>query len=271
MLNILPLLRCPVSHESLLANNLGLVSEVSGCSFPVIRGRPVFLPPEVRENLVIKEDHVSNTLSKDITAKINDTAGLVLNLSAGGTPVKSDNTIEVEYSIFRHTDIVADAHNLPFKDSVFSGIVCMNAFEHYRKPHLVAKELYRILKPNGWLLVHTAFIQPVHEAPYHFFNCTKYGLGEWFHDFQDVTIDVSANFNPIYALSWLLSELDLSCNAFGGAEASEAFQKLSVAEIISFWRDSPSRDNVKWDLLKNLPQAAQEMLAAGYQLTATKR
>jgi SAM-dependent methyltransferase len=269
--DILPLLRCPASHEALLVKDELLIGQESGFSYPIIHGCPIFLPAEARQGLIIKEDHISNILPEEVTRRMIETAGLVLNLSAGGTSIKPGNSIEVEYSIFHNTDVVADAHNLPFRDSVFSGIVCMNAFEHYRQPHVVANELHRVLKPNGWILIHTAFIQPIHEAPYHFFNCTKYGLAEWFQDFQDVAIEVSANFHPLYGLSWLLSDLDLYCYTHCGHEASAEFQKLSLGEVINFWRDSATREDEKWSFLKQLPQLAQENLAAGYQLTAIKR
>ena len=56
---------------------------------------------------------------------IEQTDGLVLNLSAGGTAKCYSNVVELEYTIFRHTDAVGDVHNLPFQDEVFEGVVCL--------------------------------------------------------------------------------------------------------------------------------------------------
>jgi hypothetical protein len=61
----------------------------------------------------------------------------------------------------------------------------------------------RVLKPGGHVFIHTAFLPPLHEPPWHFFNCTKFGLQQW--SFEIVSLQVSENFNPIYALAWRLT------------------------------------------------------------------
>ena len=152
---------------------------------------------------------------------IRGTDGLVLNLSAGGSRHRFENVVEVEYAIFRHTDIVADAHELPFDDESFGSIVVMNAFEHYREPHKVTAELYRILKPEGKVLIHTAFLQPQHERPWHFFNCTRYGLAEWFKSFKTETLHVSENFCPNHSIAWLASEAEAALRS----DVSAAFSR----------------------------------------------
>lgn len=40
-----------------------------------------------------------------------------------------------------------------FKDNTFDKIFCISTIEHDTQPFLIAKELYRILKPNGTLIV----------------------------------------------------------------------------------------------------------------------
>ena len=49
----------------------------------------------------------------------------------------------------RATDVVVDAHRLPFADGTFDLVVAMNAFEHYRDPTL-ARQIRRVLAPAGW-------------------------------------------------------------------------------------------------------------------------
>src|ERR1700735_3283217 len=54
----------------------------------------------------------------------------------------------------------------------------------------------------------TAFLQPLHEKPWHFFNCTRYGLAEWFKAFETEQLHVSKNFCPNHTVSWIASELE---------------------------------------------------------------
>jgi len=48
--------------------------------------------------------------------------------------------------------IQADARSLPFKDSTFNGIYCMDVLEHIQDDVKVISEIYRVLKPAGQFL-----------------------------------------------------------------------------------------------------------------------
>ena len=127
--------------------------------------------------------------------------GWILNVGAGGTLVKLENCVEAEYSIFRNTDVVTDAHHLPFADAAFDAVVSFNTFEHLYDPNAAAAEISRVLKPGGRLIVHTAFLQPVHEPPHHYYNVTEYGLRKWFEAFDISSVSVSENFQPAHVLA----------------------------------------------------------------------
>jgi len=100
---------------------------------------------------------------------------------------------------------VRDVQNLLFQDEVFEGVVCLNAFEHYREPDRAMQEIRRVLKPGGRFFMHTAFLQPFHKAPHRYYNCTEFGLRHWLRDFNMDCIRVSPNLNLVYALSSLAS------------------------------------------------------------------
>jgi len=128
-------LMCPIWGEDLVydAASSALVSVHSGQMWPVIDGRPIFTSAgrDVSRN---PPDHLSHPLPPDALELIRNISGLVLNLSAGGTRDRFSNVIEAEYTIFRHTDVVADAHQLPFRDESFEAVISLNTFEHYRDP-----------------------------------------------------------------------------------------------------------------------------------------
>jgi SAM-dependent methyltransferase len=232
-------------------------------------GRPA-MSPDLPSPEIKPPDHISNEVPDEALAIIRETKGLVLNLSAGGSKEKFDHVIEVEYAIFRHTDVVADAHNLPFDDESFEAIIVMNAFEHYREPRAVAAELHRILKPGGRIHIRTAFLQPLHEKPWHFYNCTRYGMAEWFKAFETEQFHVSKNFCPNHSLAWIASESEAALRTDVSAAAAEAFSSSSIGSLVEIWRDPSKRNTRLWTDFERISQDKQEITAAGFELIARR-
>ncbi len=268
---ILPYLRCPVTGQKLAydATRTHLVSIDGWRTWPIIEGRPV-LAPDLDAPAVLPESHISNDLPDEALDLIRNTKGWVLNLSAGGSREKFAHVIEVEYAVFRHTDLIGDAHVLPFDDGLFDAIVVMNAFEHYRDPHKVAAEMLRVLKPGGRLLLRTAFLQPLHEPPWHFYNCTRFGLAEWMKGFETEQLHVSENFNPNHTLAWIASESESSLRRDVSEEAADAFRAATLGELVDIWRDPSKRDARLWTDFQKLPQPAQDVIAAGFEFRGSK-
>jgi GT2 family glycosyltransferase/glycosyltransferase involved in cell wall biosynthesis/SAM-dependent methyltransferase len=268
---LLAILRCPVTKQKLAydESRSSLVSLDGMQKWPIKAGRAVLAPtlpnPEIRPI-----DHFSNDLPDRALEIIRAAGGLVLNLSAGGSREKFDHVVEVEFAIFRHTDVAADAHNLPFDDDTFEAVIVMNAFEHYREPQVVADEIRRVLKPGGRVHVHTAFLQPLHEHPQHFYNCTRYGLAEWFRDFETAKLHVSDNFCPNYSISWLASELEAALRRDVSGEAADAFRACTVATFVDLWREPGIRNIPIWTNFQKLSQESQEITAAGFEFIGRK-
>ena len=215
-------------------------------------------------------EHLSNDLAPKARDLVTSMTGLVLNLSAGGSREWFPNVVEVEAGIFRNTDVLADAHNLPFKDESFSLCIAMNAFEHYHTPETAAAEIFRVLKPGATVFIHTAFIQPLHEAPYHFFNATPFGVSRWFREFSDISMATPVNFNPVFALSWIVSELEMGLRAEAKSESADLLRELRLSDLMTFWREPSSRSGAVWDAFMNASEKLQGRLAAGVEMTARK-
>lgn len=266
---LLPLLACPRCRGTLDFRGHELSCRACQGDYRIQDGRPVFLP-DATPVRVMPVDHISNQPPPEVLDWLTWLDGQALNLGAGGTEVKLENCIELEYALFRNTDVVADAHHLPFGDAVFDAVVTFNTFEHLADPERAAREIYRVLKPGGRLVLHTAFLQPVHEAPHHFYNTTEYGLRRWFEVFTISRVFVSENFNPAYVLAWLSSEI---LRAVEGTLGREAARKLADSPLQfwrSTWEDPRLQDHALWDILRRLPEEVQRRFAAGFQLEATK-
>ena len=264
---ILPLLRCPETGQRLEldADGTWLRTPDGARSWPIVAGRPNLFPG-MAEPRIVTEAHLSNPLPERALSLIRDAGGPVLNLSAGGTVEKLPNVVEAEAAIFRNTNVVTDAHHLPFQDGAFSAVVVLNAFEHYRDPVRVAAEIFRVLKPGGRVLVHTAFLQPLHEAPYHFYNCTRYGLEAWFAAFETEQLHVSDNFSPGHTLAWLAHEARTALRRDVSAAAGTGFGQSTFGEFADLWTD-PKKFATSERIadLHRLPQGAQEAIAAGFE------
>jgi SAM-dependent methyltransferase len=266
---LLPLLQCPLSKKLLQQREHALVSDNGICSYPLRNGVPIFIanPDSVR---IYPSNHASNPLSEDASSFIKSARGRVLNLSAGGSNVKEPNVVELEYGLFRNTDVVGDAHSLPFRDGVFSACVCMNAFEHYRCPRTVLAEVHRVLEPGGRLFLHTAGLQPLHESPFHFYNVTRYGLEEWLKNFEILELGVSSNFNPVYALAWIASEIEKGVAQYQSSELND-FLNISIRDLVTFWKLPITRGAPIYEIFHRLDHSTQEACAAGWQAIAIKK
>jgi ubiquinone/menaquinone biosynthesis C-methylase UbiE len=49
--------------------------------------------------------------------------------------------------------ICADAHKLPFKTEYFDGVICFSCFPHFEDKPAVLREINRIIKPGGCLVI----------------------------------------------------------------------------------------------------------------------
>jgi SAM-dependent methyltransferase len=62
--------------------------------------------------------------------------------------------------------IAAMGEHLPFRDSSFDVVISLQLLEHVEHPAAVVREVYRILKPGGWLYLTCANYLSFHEGHY---------------------------------------------------------------------------------------------------------
>jgi len=66
-------------------------------------------------------------------------------------------------------DVLADAHRLPFADASFDLVISTAVLEHCYFPHLVMREIRRVLRPGGSALMGASFWEKWHgESFFHF-------------------------------------------------------------------------------------------------------
>lgn len=260
------ILACPHCSSSLQLG-VGTV-QCTKCSseFRVNEGVPIFIDGKVE----IAREHTSNPIGAEFEQILRQGSDFVLNIGAGGTAERHPNCIEFEHKIFRHTDVVGDAHHLPFRDSVFDRVFAFNVFEHLADPKVAAREVYRVLKPGGVVVIHTAFLQGLHEEPNHFYNATEYGVRRWFDCFDIQDCRVSGNFGPGVMLAFLTSQLLQAARAGGvSSDQLELIRDSTIGSWANFW-DKRTEPPPAFNALQSLPQSAQKRVAAGFELIGRK-
>jgi SAM-dependent methyltransferase/uncharacterized protein YbaR (Trm112 family) len=264
---LISVLACPHCRSTLRAEPDHLVCQTCARSFPLRNGIALFLPEPVP---VVSDEHQSHPLGPDYETILLAGEQFVLHIGAGATALRYPNCIEFEHKIFRHTDVVGDAHHLPFRDQIFDRVFAFNVFEHLSDPKTAADEIFRVLKPTGSVVIHTAFLQPLHEEPSHFYNSTAYGVREWFGQFEIERCHVSANFSPAYMLAFLMSKVLEAVRAAGTSlDEQRVLGETKLGQWANFWEHRKELPP-GFVTLQNLPQFLQQRIAAGFELVAHK-
>lgn len=266
---LLNLLACPTCRQELAEIKSALRCTACGARFPVVDGIPVFRSDAANVTTVSAE-HSSNPIGAEFEEILQRGDERVLHLGAGATKTKYAGCIELEHKIFRHTDVVGDAHALPFGNAVFDRVFAFNVFEHLRDPKRAAREILRVLKPGGALALHTAFLQALHEEPQHYYNATEYGVREWFADFTIERCAVSGNFSPGVMLGYLsASLLEVLRQSEMPVETQSRIAQTRLSQWADFWNRGGGPPPGFAEMLA-LPQDFQKRVSAGFELLARK-
>lgn len=131
--------------------------------------------------------------------------GNILDIGCGKKPYKHFFVYEkyvgmdIEQSGHSHKnediDVYYDGRTFPFPDESFDCALSSQVFEHVFYPDGFIKEINRILKPNGMLLLTVPFVWDEHEQPYDFARYTSFALKHIFENngFQIVEFNKSMN------------------------------------------------------------------------------
>jgi SAM-dependent methyltransferase len=267
--DVLHLLACPLCKSELFDADRTLSCLGCGALYPVRAGVPLLLP-EPRQVQEQAADHQSNILPPEVVQLLESTPGFTLNVGGGATPKRFPRCVELEGAIFRHTTLVGDATRMPLADDAFDAVVSLNTLEHIDDPARAAAEMFRVLRPGGTVFIHTAFMQPLHADPTHYYNATEQGVRRWFQAFHIDSCSVSENFSPGYVFGWLASDLLWLAEHELGGDAPRKLGSMTLSALAQFWKDPNTRKGEVWEMFQRLSQASQARLAGGFQLVARK-
>ncbi|MCS6860519.1 MAG: class I SAM-dependent methyltransferase [Abditibacteriales bacterium] len=99
-------------------------------------------------------------------------------------------------------DVYADAHRLPVRDAAIDTLLCLEVLEHLSEPAQALGECFRVLRPDGHLILTVPFCFHVHGAPHDFRRYTEYGLRHLMEraGFQVVVVHRHGSFGAVLGL-----------------------------------------------------------------------
>lgn len=130
-------------------------------------------------------------LNRDIQEAIDKYArGNFLDLGCGNKPyeslykpkTESQTGCDVQQGDRNRVDVICPATELKFEANTFDSILCTQVLEHVYDHHTMAKEIFRVLKPGGHIILTVPFVWELHEEPYDFFRFTPHSLRELFSE-----------------------------------------------------------------------------------------
>jgi SAM-dependent methyltransferase len=113
-------------------------------------------------------------------------SGKLLDYGCGAKPYQSLFTVEkyvgidTQKSGHDHSneqiDVFFDGQKIPLDNSSFDCVFTSEVFEHIFEPDMALKEIHRVLKSKGKLLITTPFCWNEHEVPYDYARYSGFGL-----------------------------------------------------------------------------------------------
>jgi len=263
------LLRCPVCQSELDQNNEQSCCTNVDCStqFPVVRDIPilidenksVFSPheylndpfsenvpsrnklketldellPGISKNLKAKENFVKFTellLERSPAPRVLVVGGRVLGEGmASLASCESIELLESDVAFGPRTQLIFDAHDIPFADGSFDGVVIQAVLEHVLDPYRCVREVHRVLKSQGLIYAETPFMQQVHGGAHDFTRFTHLGHRRLFRHFDE--LDSGPVGGPGMGLAWSYQYFLLS---FGTSRKARMLLR-TFARLTSFY------------------------------------
>ena len=225
---------CPHGKTRLLPDN-GKFRSDAGLSYPVIDGIPILIDDsnsvfsvadfETRKDTTfeldgskIKEIYNNLVPSISINLKSKDNYKALAELlpdnarvliiggsirGEGMDAIFDRENIDIassDVSFGPYTDMVCDAHDIPFEDGTFDCVILQAVLEHVVDPYHCVAETLRVMKDGGVVYAETPFMQQVHMHEYDFTRFTHLGHRRVFRHFEE--IDSGPIGGPGMALAW---------------------------------------------------------------------
>jgi len=156
-------------------------------------------------------------------------------------------------------DIISDITDIPEPDASFDAILCVEVLEHLPDPIKALRELTRLLKPGGTLIVTAPFCALTHFAPYFYqTGYSRYFYEYWFRELGLEIVELKENGNYFEYIAQELRRLPEAVGRYTTGRLARHV-KLSIRILL----------NTLFRLSK-VDSGSTELLVYGWQVIARK-
>jgi SAM-dependent methyltransferase len=137
--------------------------------------------------------------------------------------------IESDAAAGPRTQLICDAHDLPFRDGCFHAVIVQAVLEHLVDPQRAVGEIHRVLRHGGLVYADTPFMQQIHGREFDFTRYTRLGHRRLFRAFREIDSGITGG--PGMALAWSVYYFALSFFTSATLRAAVA----GVCRLSLFW------------------------------------
>lgn len=128
-------------------------------------------------------------------------------------------------------DLLYDGARLPFGDSTFDSVVCSEVLEHIFDPERFMREIGRVLRPGGTVLLTVPFLWPEHEQPQDFGRYSSFGIRHLSLQCGFVVISSTKTLSGLGAVCQLLAAFAFAQFRRRGRWVARIFTPLLIAPL----------------------------------------
>ena len=155
-------------------------------------------------------------------------------------------------------DIVSDITQIPEADSSFDAIMCIEVLEHLPSPVEALKELSRLLKKGGTLLITAPFCSLTHFAPFHYYSgFNKYFYEKHLGDLNFIVDEIIPNGNYF---EYLAQEIQCRIPNSYSFNTLSGVEKEAISTVLKLLKRMSDED-----------KGSSELLCFGYHIKAQKK
>jgi SAM-dependent methyltransferase len=160
---------------------------------------------------------IRKRLIEKIKPLASEMEGKLLDFGCGAKPyqslfsnVNSYIGIDIENEGHDHTneqiDVYFDGENIPFDNETFDSVLTTETLEHVPNVDNCLKEIGRVLKPNGKILLTVPFVWQEHEMPFDFRRFSTNGIKKHLIDngFEILVEEKTGHYLEVVIQLWML-------------------------------------------------------------------
>ena len=157
-------------------------------------------------------------------------------------------------------DIVSDITKIPQADASFDAVMCIEVLEHVPYPVEALRELTRLIKPGGYLILTAPFCSLTHFAPYFYqTGYSRYFYEYWLEKYNFEIIELQHNGNYFEYLAQEIRRLPRVSNEYAKMQI-DAKGKFVIDQMLGMLDELSRKD-----------ESSKEILCFGMHLFAEKR